>query len=196
MFTEKAVDLLKELDRCPDTLPPYHEKMVRAVLDEMNILFEKNVEVLNSSVSDNLGEFMPVLKFRHAALERNKRCLMAYFWNRLLKIRQMRWEFGRILPPDVKSNLSEAEVNWFNNYSKILANYMKSIGQGCGLNLLQNMDPPKSLYLEVRCLADHGEIKMENGEVICLQKNHLYLLPRSACEMLIRQGILEQVVSF
>lgn len=40
---------------------------------------------------------------------------------------------------------------WFANYCKSLANYMKSIGDG-GLNLAQDMKPPKSLYVEVNVL--------------------------------------------
>jgi len=31
-------------------------------------------------------------------------------YNRLEVVRQMRWDFGSILPPDIKYNLSEQEV--------------------------------------------------------------------------------------
>lgn len=33
-----------------------------------------------------------------------------YSWNRMQQIRQMRWEFGSILPADIKENLSDSEV--------------------------------------------------------------------------------------
>ena len=39
---------------------------------------------------------------RHTSLERNKRCLLAYLNHRLEKIREMRWQFGAVLPVDVK----------------------------------------------------------------------------------------------
>lgn len=38
------------------------------------------------------------------------RCNWLFRYNRLTRIRQMRWEFGSILPPEVKYNLSEPEV--------------------------------------------------------------------------------------
>ncbi|XP_026684019.1 DNA replication complex GINS protein PSF1 [Diaphorina citri] len=70
---------------------------------------------------------------------------------------------------------------------------MKSIGSD-GLNLALDMKPPKSLYLEVRCVQDHGKLEMDDGEVLYLKKNNQYLMARSQCEPLIRQGILEQIV--
>ena len=42
------------------------------------------------------------------------------------------------------------QVQWFNKYNKSLANYMRSIGGGGGLDLTQDMKPPKTLYVEVK----------------------------------------------
>ncbi|KAI5712254.1 hypothetical protein M8J76_013523 [Diaphorina citri] len=192
MFCEKALELIQELDRVKDSLPPYDTDSVRIILEEMNMLYEENVNVINTSVGE-IGEEMSALRLRHAALERNKRCLLAYLWNRLQHVKQMRWEFGSILPPDIKNNLSDSEVEWFTQYNRNLAVYMKSIGSD-GLNLALDMKPPKSLYLEVRCVQDHGKLEMDDGEVLYLKKNNQYLMARSQCEPLIRQGILEQIV--
>lgn len=41
------------------------------------------------------------------------------------------------------------KVQWFNKYNKCLANYMRSIGGAGGLDLTQDMKPPKTLYIEV-----------------------------------------------
>lgn len=131
---------------------------------------------------------------RHTSLERNKRCLLAYLYNRLRRIRTMRWEFGPILPQDVKANLCEPEIQWFNNYSKSLATYMRSIGDGIGLNIMQDLKPPKTLYIEVRCLVDYGKFELEDGEVIFLRKNSQHFLPRAQCESLIQQGILQHII--
>ncbi|KAL1117912.1 hypothetical protein AAG570_004225 [Ranatra chinensis] len=150
-------------------------------------------EAMSSTYHPVTNNFMMGVRCRQAALERNKRCLLAYQWNRMERLRKMRWEFGSILPPDIKSNLSDAEVGWFNKYSKCLATYMKSIGGQNGLNITQDMKPPKDLYIEVRCLTDYGKLELEDGEVIVLYKNSQHLMPRSHCEHLIRQGILEQV---
>lgn len=184
--------MIQELDRVKDSLPPYDTDSVRIILEEMNMLYEENVNVINTSVGE-IGEEMSALRLRHAALERNKRCLLAYLWNRLQHVKQMRWEFGSILPPDIKNNLSDSEVEWFTQYNRNLAVYMKSIGSD-GLNLALDMKPPKSLYLEVRCVQDHGKLEMDDGEVLYLKKNNQYLMARSQCEPLIRQGILEQIV--
>ena len=44
--------------------------------------------------------------------------------------------------------LSE-QVQWFNEYNKCLATYMRSIGGYGGLDLTQDLKPPKTLYIEV-----------------------------------------------
>jgi GINS complex subunit 1 len=101
---------------------------------------------------------------------------------------------GPTIPVDIKSNLSGSEVQWFNNYSKLLANYMMTIGDGIGLNLTNDIKPPKSLYIEVRCLTDYGKFELESGETILLKKNTQHYLPKLQCEQLIRQGILQHIV--
>ena len=55
------------------------------------------------------------------------------------------------------SYLNLEQLDWFNQYKKSLATYMRSIGGDGGLDITQDMKPPKSLYIEVRkmprCLA-------------------------------------------
>lgn len=136
---------------------------------------------------------IPLIGFRHASLQRNKRCLLAYLYNRLDRIKEMRWQFGAIIPADIKQSLCEPEIQWFYAYSKNLAAYMRSIGDGLGVNLTGDLKPPKSLYVEVRCLADYGKFELDGGEVILLNKNSQHYLPRAECEPLIRQGILQHI---
>lgn len=136
---------------------------------------------------------IPLIGFRHASLQRNKRCLLAYLYNRLERIKEMRWQFGPTLPADIKEALCEPEVQWFNAYSKNLATYMRSIGDGLGVNLTGDLKPPKSLYVEVRCLTDYGKFELDDGEVILFKKNSQHYLPRVECEPLIRQGILQHI---
>lgn len=57
-----------------------------------------------------------------------------------------------LLHPDIKSNLCEAEQKFFAKYNRDLATYMRSIGDGAGVDLMSGVVPPKSLYIEVRCL--------------------------------------------
>jgi len=138
--------------------------------------------------------FITSVQIRHTALERNKRCLLAYLYNRMVRIKEHRWHFGAVLPADIKSSICEPEAQFFTKYNKLLATYMRSIGEGkYSIDLTQNMKPPKNLYIQVKVLTDFGEFETEDGDVVVLKKNSLHLLPRSQCELLISQGILEHV---
>lgn len=193
MLGEKALELIKELDRSKDgQLPAFNEDCIRMVLEEMTTLFEQNQRDVNATVAGDVHLFSGV-HLRHAALERNKRCLLTYLYSRLERIRAMRWEFGSILPADVRANIREPEMQWFNRYNKNLASYMRSLGEGTGLDLTQDTKPPKNLYVEVRCLKDYGEFEVEEGDIVVLQKNTTHYLPMAQCQHLIRQGILEHV---
>nr|KAG5699760.1 hypothetical protein BaRGS_014176 [Batillaria attramentaria] len=93
----------------------------------MRALFEQNQRDTTATVSGEVGLFSSI-QLRHTALERNKRCVLAYLNNRLEHIKRMRWEFGSVLPADLRYNLCEQEVQWFNSYNRMLANYMRAIG--------------------------------------------------------------------
>ncbi|XP_010834832.1 PREDICTED: DNA replication complex GINS protein PSF1 isoform X2 [Bison bison bison] len=116
-------------------------------------------------------------------------------YDRLLRIRALRWEYGSVLPSALRFHMSAEEMDWFNRYKKSLATYMRSLGGDEGLDITQDMKPPKSLYIEVRCLKDYGEFEVEDGTSVLLKKNSQHFLPRWKCEQLIRQGILEHVLS-
>jgi GINS complex subunit 1 len=60
---------------------------------------------------------------------------------------------------------------------------------------MTDQSAPKSLYVEVRCVQDYGQLETEDGSIILLKKNTQHFLPRAQCEQLIRQGILEHVSS-
>lgn len=70
-------------------------------------------------------------------------------YNRLKIIMDVRWEHGPVIPPDARRNMTEQETEFFINYNKILANYMGSLGESHGLDLTQDLKPPKTLMVEV-----------------------------------------------
>ena len=70
---------------------------MRSVLQEIRELYEANEAEITKDSPARAAMIM-----RHTALERNKRCLLAYLNHRVEKIRDMRWEFGAVLPADVK----------------------------------------------------------------------------------------------
>ncbi|KAG5882092.1 hypothetical protein JTB14_017511 [Gonioctena quinquepunctata] len=195
MYGEKAYTLVKELARCEDNLPPYNTDLVNAIASEVKQLVEENeTDAAASSDESTIGRsVIPSIKVRHAAVKRNVRCLMAYHFSRLKCLRTMRWEFGSILPVDIKENLSAAEIDWFSKYSRSLATYMRSIGEE-GVNLSVDLKPPKALYVEVRCLVDYGRFELNDGSVVLLKKDSRHYLPRSECEELIRQGVFQHIV--
>lgn len=185
---EKSLELIRESVRARDMLGPFNEEKVRLVLEEIKVLMEDNSR---DTASDNPSR--PAIMLRHNALERNKRCLLAYINDRAKKINEMRWQFGPVLPSEIRSQMCETELAYFNQYNKDLAMYMRSVGDGSGIDLTIDQAPPKSLYIEVKCLQDYGEMETEEGNIILLRKNTQHFLPRTQCEPLIRQGILEQV---
>jgi hypothetical protein len=65
------------------------------------------------------------------------------------------------------------QLQWFGSYSRNLASYMRSIGGGMGLDITQDIKPPKSLYIQVRCIVDYGEFETEDGTVVLLKRNAL-----------------------
>jgi len=193
MLADKALELIRELDRTKNAqLPPFNEDVIRQVLEEMSALFEHNQNDANATAAGDFEKFNGI-QLRHATLQRNKRCLLAYLYNRIMRIRGMRWEFGSILPANIRSSMCEPEIQWFNKYNKNLAQYMRSLGEGHGLDLTQDTKPPKNLYIEVRCLQDYGEFEMDDGDTVVLQRNTTHFLPMAQCQHLIRQGILQHV---
>ncbi len=148
----------------------------------------------NHAEIDAAQGLTPAVHLRHAALERDRRCLLAYVNARAACVRALRWQFGAILPAEVRSSLCEPELSFFSRYGRDLAAYMRSVG---GVDLTADLQPPRSLYIQVRCLKDYGEIEMDEdgGQVVVLKKNTLHYLPRAMCEPLIRQGVLQHVLT-
>ncbi|XP_075224028.1 DNA replication complex GINS protein PSF1-like [Lycorma delicatula] len=198
MFGERAFKLVRDFHRSQDIIPPYDDLGVQAVLEEMKNMDQFITSFMSTTHNFSQPEERSILGLyliQSTGVIRNKRCLHAYVWNRMQRLRQLRWEFGSMLPPDVRANLNEHEIEWFSNYSRSLTNYMKTLNHRHGLNLVQNTKPPKSLYLEVRSLVDHGKLETEDGEVVVLKKNSRHLLPWVQAEPLVRQGILEHAGS-
>lgn len=126
-------------------------------------------------------------------MTRNKRCVLAYLYNRLQRIKTIRWDIGPVIPASMKENMCTPEVIWFNKYSELLSNYMMSYSEDTALSLTDSMKPPKSLFIEVKCLVDEGKFELENGDTINMQRNTIHFLPRAQAEPLIRKGILEHL---
>ncbi|VDP94589.1 unnamed protein product [Echinostoma caproni] len=106
MLAQSGLHLIKELKRSQTCrLPAYNEERIRICLEEMKSLYEANYRDVSlvsaadtsSASEDQAGRIQCVL-VRHAVLERNKRCLLAYHHARLMYIKSLRWQFGTVLP--------------------------------------------------------------------------------------------------
>jgi hypothetical protein len=138
------------------------------------IHFRSSEEYKLSSQADTQSYISP--QIRYAALLWNKRCLTAYqsvffslslslslslsiksyslslsqsSYARLMKLKKLRWEFGSLLPEDIRQNLSDGEKEWFAEYCKNLSDFMNKLNDGKGLDLTLHKKPPKRLYIQV-----------------------------------------------
>eukprot|EP00039_Didymoeca_costata_P015117 m.252775 g.252775 ORF g.252775 m.252775 type:complete len:196 (+) comp16157_c0_seq9:149-736(+) len=191
MYGDDAIELLRELRRAaPHILPPFNEDRIRKVIVEIEGLFREVQNTLNEFKPEELRTPLVYgsMVTHHAAINRNKRCMLAYIMGRLERLKIIRWDVGAVLPDALKENLCSQERKFFTHYNRNLTNYMQAVG----VDVSADLHPPKDLFIEVRCLEDVGEIMTENGAIM-LEKDTQHFLRRSDIEPLIRQGILKHV---
>jgi GINS complex subunit 1 len=196
MLCSKSFELVKQLETNssnPHEFSPYNEDNVRYTFEECRNLFEQNqndVRAVMNGDNSNLS----TIQMRHAALQRNKRCLLTYAYTRMNWISALRFELASATAPKhIRESMSDQEVMWLQRYSKTLASYMKSLPtNGYHMDLTQYARPPKSLYIHVRCLKDYGELELSD-ESVSLTKNSQHYLLASDVQDLITQGTLEHI---
>jgi len=117
------------------------------------------------------------------------------------KLRALRWETGGTLPEEMKRVLSEAEVDFFEEYDRLVSRFVGgalaggSSSSGMG-NLDWNADlvPPQENYIMVRVVQSGlGKIETELCGVVDLELGSTHYLPRGDVEGLVRQGALVQL---
>jgi GINS complex subunit 1 len=203
MLASKAHELIKELDRSRDTiLPPYNAETIRLCQLEANELFRLNYEDVQTVVqigtdtsdSQTAPTLMPTISIRHAAIQRIKRCLLAYAYHRMYKIKCLRWSIGPVLPEQMRNNLSIDELEFFGNYNQTLSSYMRSIGNNHSLDLTSFIIPPKKLFAHIKCLQDYGPYETSDGTIVQLTFNSEHYILTSDAEHLIQRQLAEHIV--
>ena len=202
-YGQRGRELLLDLKRS-DWLPPYNEEGVRATLQEISLHFDElsdQVDAANSAAARAAGgdkgssgsipmESRPAMILHDAAIRRNKRCLLAYHAYRMDKLRALRWETSAALPPHVRSLLSEAEVDFFTEYDRLVSRHCTAID----LDLNSDLTPPEEDLVQVRVVRSGlGRIATEHGGSVELDLGTTHYLPRGDVEHLIRQGALQQL---
>jgi GINS complex subunit 1 len=201
MLAAKAHELIKELDRSRDSvLPPYNIDTIRLCQFEANELFRQNYEDVQTVVqagtdtASSAPTLMPTISIRHAAIQRIKRCLLAYAYHRMNRTRSLRWSIGPVIPEDMRNNLSIDELEFFSNYNQTLSSYMRSIGNNHSLDLTSFMIPPKKLFAHIKCIQDYGPYETSDGTIIQLTFNSEHYVLTSDAEHLIQRKIAEHIV--
>mmetsp|Transcript_26669 Transcript_26669/g.39305 ORF Transcript_26669/g.39305 Transcript_26669/m.39305 type:complete len:219 (+) Transcript_26669:64-720(+) len=210
-FGQRGRELLLDLKRS-DWLPPYSDEGVRDTLEEINLHYGELSDHVNASAAaaaadasaEQSGdrssrrkkdaqlpfESRAAVVLHDEAIRRNKRCLLAYHQYRMDRLRGLRWETTGVLPNHIRGLLSEAEVDFFAEYDRIVSRHCASID----LDLSSSQTPPEADFVEVRVLqAGLGRIETEYGGSVALDLGTTHHLPRGDVEHLIRQGVLQEL---
>ncbi|TFK68055.1 GINS complex, Psf1 component [Pluteus cervinus] len=196
-YGELATQLVMEARRSTqtDTLLKYNDSLVRTLIREQRDLEREADSIQLSHPVDN-DEPPPALIIIQTAINRNKRCLLAYHAHRVDRLRDMYWAVGGALPhllanKDIRDNLSPYEVDYLRAYNASIMEFRSEFSQE--LDIMASItNLPKDLHVQVKVVRECGVIQTENG-TIDFQKGKRFVVRRSDIEHLIVQGYLEEV---
>jgi GINS complex subunit 1 len=136
-------------------------------------------------------EFKPALLLHQAALQRNKRCLLAYHAFRMDKLKELRREGATsVLAPHHRALLSESEQDFYAQYDTLMSHQSVAVD----LDLSSHINPPEDDFIEVRVAQPGvGRITTEDGGSVLLEHGTTHFLRRGDVEHLIRRGVLHQL---
>jgi GINS complex subunit 1 len=186
MLGARSKKLVKEL-KTSQWLPPYNESLINSIVEDINTKFEE----LGGLLSMGRDEDGSLIITTHNSLIRDKRAVLCYLNYRLNKLEQLKWETGS-LPMHFMNNLSRDEIEYFKQYSTLLHSYSREVSNS-KLDLTADLQPPKDVYVEVRCREEQGDVVLLESGTVGLHRNSMYLLKRSEADQYIRQGVLEQI---
>lgn len=200
MHGRKAYELVKELGSGEKgQLKPFNRELFGRVIEECNEhhnalqslirkMQEEGLDVQTARNADHYGALI-----HHLSLTRNKRCLMAYVYNRAEIIRDLSWKVGLLheLPKEIQEKLNDSEEEYFTNHSKALKSYMSQMG----LDVNKDMVPPKDPYIKVRVVEDVGGGIMLSDKSANFPRHSMHFLKRTDAEQYIARGLMEELTS-
>lgn len=209
MYGKKAAELVKELAAGePGQIAAFNNDLFAQVIGECDshlihlgplirkIQELKSIEASKKMNNQDLEEhekttlrsFNSGALIHHLSLLRNKRCLMAYVYNRAEIIRNFRWTVDLVLPKEIEEKLSSSEKEYFKDHDATLQSYMSDLD----LDLTVDMVPPKDPCIKVRVLEDIGNVVLSDQSTNLV--NHAILfLRRTDAEQYIAQGKMEEL---
>ncbi|XP_022144990.1 DNA replication complex GINS protein PSF1-like isoform X2 [Momordica charantia] len=199
MYGRKACQLVKELANGEKgQLTHFNSDLFDQAISEceqhhlelqslMRKIQEEGLDLQTTKNEDHFGALI-----HHLSLVRNKRCLMAYVYDRAEIIRSLIWKVGSMLPPEIQEKLSNSEEEYFKKHSACLKAYMSRLE----LELTVDMVPPKDPYIQVRVLDDIGEgIILSDDKTANFARHSIHFLKRTDAEQFISRGLMEELRS-
>ncbi|KAB2008179.1 hypothetical protein ERO13_D10G075500v2 [Gossypium hirsutum] len=198
MHGRKAYELVKEFaDGEKGHLKIFNNELFERVIEECNEhhnalqslirkMQEEGLEVQTARNADHYGALI-----HHLSLIRNKRCLMAYVYNRAEIIRELAWKVGLLheLPGEIQEKFSDSEEQYFKDHSKSLKSYMSQLS----LDVNVDMVPPKDPYIKVRVLEDLGSGIILSDKSANFARHSMHFLKRTDAEQYVARGLMEEL---
>lgn len=176
---------LQRGDRNGTFLASYNAKLVRNCLDDLTNQVQSLQEELQA-VEDATKPSMqvrPSILLHNAAIQRHKRCLLAYHKVRMDKLQKaLLLHQGQELPQSTNA----AEQEFVQDYQQLRQHYAAAVFE---LDIL----PPTSHMVQVRCLQSLGDICLESGRSVQLSKGSLHFVPRADVQDFLQAGAMELI---
>lgn len=225
-FGNYGRDLLLELKRTDisavsgnddtaNSLPPYNDGLVAGSLQDLKL----HVQALNEQVEAASRsrerkpsmEIRPSLMLQEAAIQRNKRCLLAYHFVRLQRMQQRHYWQASVIENNLTEpgasdsmssstkNLNPAETEFLAEYEEIMSRYVSAaIPPSLGIVDLRThaVIPPLTIDRVVVRVLDEtpfasGPVVLESGQTVTFTVGSTHYLLYSDCEAYIRSGALQ-----
>ncbi|KAK7259643.1 hypothetical protein RIF29_25255 [Crotalaria pallida] len=197
MYGRKGCQIVKELASSEKgQLPPFNSDLFEQVVAEcsqhhlelQSLIRKMQEEGLDVQIAKNADHHGALI--HHLALVRNKRCLMAYVYNRADIIRSLVWKIGHVLPQEIEEKLNHSEEVYFKKHSAALKEYMSEML----VDLTVDMIPPKDPYIKIRVLHDIGEgIVLSDDKTANFARHSIHFLKRTDVEQFISRGLMEEL---
>ena len=192
-YGELGTQLLLESRRSTqtDTFLKYNDALVRSLIRE-----QRDLEKAIDAIPFEGGSPPPALLIIQTAINRNKRCLLAYHAHRVERLRDLYWSVGGALPhiltnQELRGRMSPHEVDYLRQYNSSIMEFRSEFTHELDVTASITI-PPKDIHALVRVVRDCGVIQTELGS-IDFKKGQRFMVRRADIENLIVQGYLEEV---
>lgn len=202
-------DLLLELHRNKDRLPPYNTKLVRACFQDLQDSVQElqhQVRAASSSVAGSGGgeqqqpqyqqeeegggkkpsmSTRPSILHQNERIQRQKRYLLAYHRHRMELLKEQQHPGAGGTSTGGGGGAANAqEVEFQNDYRELRALYAEQVFE-------LDAVPPTSHMVQVRVLRDMQQVVLESGRAVTFTKGSWLYLPRADVLEFLRDGTLE-----